>query len=244
MKLILPPVSRAFTLIELLVVVAIIAILAGLLLPVLEKSKQRGLSVSCVNNLHQLGLAMHVYADEQGLYPAHYFPTNPVEQSVIVWPARLLPYAGKNVDLFWCPANEPKYKWKVAGGIPASITSSTPFSYGYNDWGGIKSLQLPYLGLGAYADDSDYGEVAPSRLKDPADMIAITDSTTDGVWDTATCPNPGSKEQWPGDRHSLGSNVLFADSHVEYLKQQKLIAPDPEMRRRWNSDHEAHQDLW
>jgi len=61
---------NGFTLIELLVVIAIIGILAGLLLPVLSKAKQRSQGLLCLNNGKQLMVATHVYtADNSDCYP-------------------------------------------------------------------------------------------------------------------------------------------------------------------------------
>jgi prepilin-type N-terminal cleavage/methylation domain-containing protein/prepilin-type processing-associated H-X9-DG protein len=89
--------QSGFTLIELLVVVAIIAVLAAMLLPSLQRAKEAGKSVICVNNLRQLYLANLNYASDYNDYVTPYNDRNSPLYSVIgmlTWPFKLMPYLG------------------------------------------------------------------------------------------------------------------------------------------------------
>src|ERR1700730_6516386 len=88
---------RGFTLIELLVVIAIIVILAAMLLPVISKSKERALSISCQNNLRQVQVCFHSYStDNQDILPPN--------QSVYDLNTGA-PIPGAVLSWTWCPGN-------------------------------------------------------------------------------------------------------------------------------------------
>jgi prepilin-type processing-associated H-X9-DG protein len=132
---------------------------------------------------------------------------------------------------------------------------SVPYSYGYNDWGAVNSVnghgqgQMTadeQLGLGGDVQppNSKVHELRASRVRSASEMIAIADNTTDGQWDYNLDPNNAT--EYPGKIHRNGSNVLFVDGHVDWYLQKDLINVNPntaagsQMNRMWNVDHKCH----
>lgn len=234
-----------FTLIELLAAIAIMAFLAGLLLPAVSTAKAAGRKAVCQGNLRQQGLALRMYVDEWGKYPPVLQWPTPNQESV-TWETGLRRYAGglgSGPGAFRCA------EW---------VLRNTRGCYGYNSSGTVRGNATvffgafpPTLGLGSNVDPGNpatfAGLVSESQVRAPADMIALADNSSRetarpdmAVMDVGFAPAMA----WPGKVHRGGANVVFCDGHVEYARQTNWLAPVTAARRRWNNDNEPHPETW
>lgn len=117
--------GEAFTLIELLVVMAIIGVLAALLLPVLTRSKEAGRSTVCVSNLHQIGIALQMYVnDNRNFLPVmsdRAADTNAIGTNALPSPDVVLRSELGNTNVLRCPSDN------------QNIFEATGSSYSWNN---------------------------------------------------------------------------------------------------------------
>lgn len=214
-----PGLPVGFTLVELLVVIAVIAVLSSLLLPALGRSRRSAQRVKCVGNLRQLGLAAHLYWDENAgrcfryggaatnggqLYWFGWIGPGPEGQrSFDLSQGAMYPYLqGRGVEV--CPAFNylsAQLKLKASG---------TSYTYGYN------------LYLSASASEP---AVNISRVSRPSNVALFADAAQVNTWQTPASPAHPLLEEWyyidrstnqPNGhfRHLRRANVGFCDGHV------------------------------
>lgn len=224
-----PGPMRGFTLIELLVVVAIIAILAGILMPALSKAKTKARTVQCLSNVRQLALAWLIYPDDnEGWLSPNYsnqlggwvsgfmdFATDTSDNTnvqYLIEPqfAKLGPYT-RSPGVYKCPNDRSSVMLRNAP-VPRVRSYSMNFAAGNSAEDG----KLP-LGEGwkIYRKTSDL--VAPAPVNHWMFMDEHPDSIDDGSFlvDLGSSGQRAQLISFPAHYHNRGASIAYADGHVQ-----------------------------
>jgi prepilin-type processing-associated H-X9-DG protein len=201
----------AFTLIELLVLLAVIGILGSLLWPVLAGTRAKAQRASCANQLHQWGLAFHLYADD---YHGWLFTTKHWESTEFAQNRQKVPnvygrYLGgatsdKIVQMRNCPE-------VLRTTTVAQLKADNKYSYSMS-WpnsrtsDGYQPLRPDSYGGASYRLD---------KIPKPAEFLLLVDS--DGSYYRVKSDDLKGMVSSILERHGGGVNVLWADQHVGFV---------------------------
>jgi prepilin-type N-terminal cleavage/methylation domain-containing protein/prepilin-type processing-associated H-X9-DG protein len=212
---------KAFSLVELLVVIAVIAILTALLLPALGRARERAKRIGCLNNLKQMSLGSHMFAedDTQGGYSK---VSNFVDDD-LNW---LYPGYVPNLRSYVCPSTQNFVRTNLVSGKLVDLLDNAPSKYlaghSYEVFGFFRGIEpkprKTQSSVLTYQKKKAAFGLA-GFIAGPAEVWIILDADEH----TAAL---GAKENYPDpiDNHGAeGANVAFVDGHAEWIKSREYV---------------------
>lgn len=196
---------RAFTLIELMVVCAIVAILFSMVAASVSRAKPQATKISCVSNLRQVGLALTTYADESD---DEYPPRRASSKSN--WVALLQPHY-LDTNLLRCP-------------VEIAAVSRSYLLNAFNDW--FKNNLNPWDYMEYEAWKWPKG-IKTSVIRNPSETVVFGEKRSESTHYHMDLLQAGGNDMHEIDhrRHAGGSNFLFADGSVSWLRHWRSVAP-------------------
>ncbi len=203
--------GRCFTLIELLIVIAIIAILASMLLPALNRARLTAQSVACLNNLKQQSVCFAQYGLDNKNFP--YYAFKAPNGNWIYWPSFMMYLYNMNGKIFSCPSfgeNGGKGCRDMTAAdaatqvkTPGTSSSATYCEYGYN--------------TNLYR----YGDFSVDKIRYPTELFLVADAYlyggTRGYYAVGHVFQTTSSNGNFDGRHSGAVSCSFADGHAARL---------------------------